>query len=55
MAESVEPTARERAEVSMRERAALLIAIVCTLVIVAALLIPKVSEMCAGLSTAAAR
>jgi hypothetical protein len=49
-----EPTAPERAAAtSTRERSALLIAVVCTVVILAALLFPKLNAMCAGLTISA--
>jgi hypothetical protein len=51
-----EETLSERAAApSTRERAALLIAVVCTVVVIAALMIPKVHEMYAGLTLPAAR
>jgi hypothetical protein len=48
-------TLLERAEALIRERGALIIAIVCTSVVVALLLAPKVYAMCAQLAGAVGR
>jgi hypothetical protein len=45
----------ERADAFIRERGLLVIAIVCTVAIVAAFVGPKVYAMCAGLAGAVAR
>ena len=50
-----EETLLERAEALIRERGLLIIAVVCTLVIVAAFVAPKVYAMCAGLAGAVVR
>ena len=52
--EMAEETLLERAEALIRERGLLIIAIVCTIVVAAAYVAPKVYAMCAELARAGA-